>query len=131
MLTLDADKASNELIANFENLCEYRAALYTTPHISLYHLDVALTRDITPDEYTAISRYYTRKLSIDMFDECSYRPHQLMYWPTTPSNGVFIFKEVNKVWFNPDLFLTSFPNWRDCTIFPIFSIERFLYKLGK
>ncbi|NCD05849.1 MAG: hypothetical protein EOL97_06995 [Spirochaetia bacterium] len=30
MLTLDADNASTEIISNFENLCEYRAALYTT-----------------------------------------------------------------------------------------------------
>ena len=100
MLTLDADNASIELIANFENLCDYRATLYTT----LSHLPISprcriiipLTRDVTPDEYIAISRCYTRMLSIDMFDECSYRLHQLMYWPTTSSNGEFIFKEVDK-----------------------------------
>ncbi len=38
MLTLDADNASVELIANFENLCEYRAALYTTHS----HLPISL-----------------------------------------------------------------------------------------
>lgn len=132
MLTLDADNASIELITNFENLCEYRSALYTThSHLPIsprYRIIIPLTRDVTPDEYTAISRYYTRKVGIDMFDECSYRPHQLMYWPTTSSNGEFIFKEVNKEWLNPDLFLASFPNWRDCTLLPTSSRESSVYK---
>ncbi len=132
MLTLDADNASTELIGNFENLCEYRAALYTThshqPVSPRCRIIIPLTRDVTSDEYTAISRYYTRKLGIDMFDECSYRPHQLMYWPTTPANGEFIFKEVDKEWLNPDLFLASYPNWRDCTLLPTSSKESSLYK---
>ncbi len=63
-----------------------------------------------------------------MFDECSYRPHQLMYWPTTTSNGEFIFKEVNKKWLNPDLFLAAYPNRRDCTLLPTSSRESSLYK---
>ncbi len=63
-----------------------------------------------------------------MFDECSYRPHQLMYWPTTPSNGEFIFKEVDKEWLNPDLFLAAYPNWRDCTLLPTSSRESSVYK---
>ncbi len=132
MLTLDADNASVELIANFENLCEYRAAFYTIhshqPVSPRCRIIIPLTRDVTSDEYTAISRYYTHKLGIDMFDECSYRPHQLMYWPTTPSNGEFIFKEVNKEWLNPDLLLAAYPNWRDCTILPTSNRESSLYK---
>lgn len=63
-----------------------------------------------------------------MFDEGSYRSHQLMYWPTTPSNGKFIFKEVDKNWLDPDLFLVACPNWRDCTLLPTSSRESFLYK---
>jgi len=79
MLTLDADNASIELIANFEHLCEYRAAFYTThSHLPISprcRIIIPLTRDVTSAEYTAISRDYTWKLGIDMFDECSYRPH--------------------------------------------------------
>ena len=132
MLTLDADNASTELISSFESLCDYSAALYTThshsPISPRCRIIIPLTRDVTSDEYTAISRYYTRSLGIDMFDECSYRPHQLMYWPTSPSNGEFIYKQVNKDWLNPDLFLASFPNWRDCTLLPTSSRESVVYK---
>ncbi|MBN2617220.1 MAG: hypothetical protein JXR64_02785 [Spirochaetales bacterium] len=63
-----------------------------------------------------------------MFNECSNRPHQLMYWPTTPSNGEFIFKEANKKWLNLDLFLVAYTNWRDCIFILIFSRESSVYK---
>ncbi len=132
MLTLDADNASIELISNFENLCEYKAALYTThshqPVSPRCRIIIPLTREVTTDEYIPISRYYTRILGIDMFDESSYRPHQLMYLPITPSNGEFIFKEVSKNWLNPGLFLAAYPNWRDCTLLPTSSKESSLYK---
>jgi len=132
MLTLDADNASTDLISNFETFCNYKACLYTThshvPKSPRCRIIIPLARDVTSDEYTAISRYFTQSLGIDMFDECSYRPHQLMYWPTTPSNAEFIFKEVNKNWLNPDLFLASHPNWRDCTLLPTSSRESSIYK---
>ena len=38
--------------------------------------------------------YVVAEIGIDGFDECSYRAHQLMYWPTTPSNGEYlVYKE--------------------------------------
>ena len=46
----------------------------------------------------------------------------------TSSNGEFVFKEVDKDWLNPDLFLASYPNWRDCTLLPTSSRESFVYK---
>jgi len=51
-----------------------------------------------------------------------------MYWSTTSSNGEFIFKEINKEWLNPDLFLAAYPNWRDCTLLPTSSRESSVYK---
>ncbi len=54
MLSLDSDNALIELIANFENLCEYKAARYTThSHIHVSprcRIVIPLTRDVTPDE---------------------------------------------------------------------------------
>lgn len=54
-----------------------------------------LTRDVTPEEFVAVSRYVAQMLGIDYFDECSYLPNQLMYWPSTPQNGVFVYKETD------------------------------------
>jgi hypothetical protein len=98
MLTHDADHADKDFIERFEMLCKYTACLYTThghtPEAPRIRIIIPMTRDVTPDEYTAIARYFAEEWNMDCFDECSYRPHQLMYWPTTPSNGEYIFKRI-------------------------------------
>ena len=49
------------------------------------NLTQATSRDIlvhvTGEEFVAVSRYVADEIGIDYFDECSYRPNQLMYWP--------------------------------------------------
>ena len=87
------------------------------------HIIVPLTRDVTPDEFTAIGRYFAEEWGIDQFDECSYRPQQLMYWPTTPANGEYIFKKIDGEWLDPDEYLASHPNWKDPTLLPTSSRE--------
>lgn len=95
MLTHDADHAEEGFIDRFTSECKYAAALYTThghtPEAPRVRIIVPLTRDVTPDEFTAIGRYFAEEWGIDQFDECSYRPQQLMYWPTTPANGEYTF----------------------------------------
>lgn len=62
-------------------------------------------------------------LGIDYFDECSYQPNQLMYWPSSPQNGVFVFKEAEKEWLDPDTILSAHPEWTDPTRLPTSSRE--------
>jgi predicted P-loop ATPase len=127
MLTLDADHATKELIESFKHTCTFEACLYTThghtPEAPRVRIIVPLTRDVSSDEYSAIARFFTDSLGIDQFDECSYRPHQLMYWPTTPANGQFIFKRTHGLWLDPDTFLDSHPHWQDCSLLPTSSRE--------
>lgn len=81
MLTHDADHAEEGFIDRFTSECKYAAALYTThghtPEAPRVRIIVPLTRDVTPDEFTAIGRYFAEEWGIDQFDECSYRPQQL------------------------------------------------------
>ena len=46
-----------------------------------------------------------------------------MYWPSTPQNGSFVFKEIDKEWLNPDDILSAHPEWRDSTQLPTSSRE--------
>ncbi|PKL10226.1 MAG: hypothetical protein CVV52_19490 [Spirochaetae bacterium HGW-Spirochaetae-8] len=127
MLAFDADRASVGFLASFETSCDYAACLYTThghtPEAPRVRIIVPLTRDVSPDEYVAITRHLAAQWGIDQFDECSYRPHQLMYWPTTPSNGEYVFKRIEGGWLDPDAFLASHPDWKDCTLLPTSSRE--------
>jgi predicted P-loop ATPase len=127
MLTEDVDHADTDFIQRFTDGCLYSACLYTThghtPEAPRVRIVVPLTRDVTPEEYTAIARYFADEWGIDQFDECSYRPHQLMYWPTTPSNGEYIFRRIDGEWLDPDAYLVAHPNWRDCSLLPTSSRE--------
>ena len=122
MLTQDADHAGIGFIDSYEMLCPYASCLYTThghtPEAPRVRVVVPLTRDVTPDEYAAISRFFAAEWGIDQFDECSHRPHQLMYWPTTPADGEYVFKRCDGEWLDPDRYLAAHPGWRDCAGLP-------------
>ena len=122
MLTEDVDHADPDFITRFAREGRDAACLYTThghtPEAPRVRIVIPFTRDVSPDEYTAIARYFAAQWGIDQFDECSYRPHQLMYWPTTPANGEFICERLEGDWLDPDAFLAEHPEWRDCSLLP-------------
>lgn len=127
MLTMDADHAEIGFIDRFASECRHSSCLYTThghtPEQPRCRIIVPLTRDITPDEYVALARYFASDWGIDHFDECSYKPSQLMYWPTTPANGEFISKTTEGEWLDPDVYLSAHPNWKDYSLLPTSSRE--------
>lgn len=127
MVALDGDRVDKTFLENYESNAPYTSLLYTTHSSTEEHprvrLVYPLTRDVTPEEFVAVSRYVAQMLGIDYFDECSYQPNQLMYWPSTPSNGVYVFKDVEKEWLNPDDILSAHPEWTDPTRLPTSSRE--------
>ena len=127
MVALDGDRIDVGFLENYEEISPYTSCLYTThsstPEKPRVRLVFPLTRDITAEEFVAVSRYLAQMLGIDYFDECSYQPNQLMYWPSSPQNGVFIFKEVEKDWLDPDKILGAHPEWTDPTRLPTSSRE--------
>jgi predicted P-loop ATPase len=132
LLTLDGDKVDKDFIDRYQEFNKYASCLYTThghtPEAPRVRIVTPLTRDVTPDEYAAITRFFAAEWGIDQFDECSYRPHQLMYWPTTPSNGEYIFERFDGEWLDPDEYLSAHPNWRDCSQLPTSSRESAVIK---
>lgn len=127
MLALDGDRIDKAFLENYEENAPYTSLLYTThssteenPRVRLVY---PLTRDVSAEEFVAVSRYLAAMLGIDYFDECSYQPNQLMYWPSTPLNGVYVFKDVEKEWLNPDDILSAHPEWTDPTRLPTSSRE--------
>ncbi len=127
MIALDGDRIDTEFLENFEKNAPYTSVLYTTHSHTAENprarLLFPLTRDVAPEEYVAVARYIAQMLGIDYFDECSYQPNQLMYWPSTPSNGEFVYKETDGEWLNPDDILLAHPEWTDPTRLPTSSRE--------
>ncbi len=125
MICLDGDRVEKDFVDNFD--VPYTAVMYSThshrddnPRVRVLF---PMTRDVTPEEFVAVSRYLADMIGIDYFDECSYLPNQLMYWPSTPSNGDFVYKECDKDWLDPDDILVAHPEWTDPTQLPTSSRE--------
>ena len=127
MIALDGDRITKEFLDSFETVTPFTSCLYSThsstaenPRVRIVY---PLTRDVTPEEFVAVARYLAQMLGIDYFDECSYQPNQLMYWPSAPQNGIFVFKEAEKDWLDPDRILAAHPEWTDPTRLPTSSRE--------
>ena len=72
-----------EFVDDYEAGMKYRSCLYSThghvPEAPRVRILIPLTRDVTAEEYVAISRYVAEELGIDMFDECFSAP-RCMNW---------------------------------------------------
>ena len=125
--TPDVDNATPEFIAALGAKLTFKCAVYSThshtPEAPRLRIVAPFTRDISADEFVAISRYMAAELGIDMFDECSFIPNQLMYWPTCPSNGEYICEFFDGELLDPDAILAAHPNWQDCSLLPTTSRE--------
>ena len=134
MIALDGDRINPEFLTRYETTVPYTSALYTThshtPENPRVRLVFPASRNMTPDEFVAVARYLAQSLGIDYFDECSYQPNQLMYWPSTPANGEFIFRETHGDWLDPDAILNAHPEWKDPTQLPTSSRESRANTLG-
>jgi putative DNA primase/helicase len=122
LITLDADFATPEFWPTIEMLFDNAMALYSThSHTDerpKYRLVAPLKRQVTPDEYKALSRFIAAEIGIDLFDDTTYQPERLMYWPSTASDGPFTFEYLDGEWLDPDQIFTRYPNWRDISTWP-------------
>lgn len=127
VISLDGDRVTAVFADDYKNRMKYRSCLYSThghvPENPRVRVLIPLTRDVTPEEYVAISRYVAEELGIDMFDECSYLPNQMMYWPSTPSNGEYMYLVTDGGWLDPDDILSAHPEWTDPARLPTSSRE--------
>jgi predicted P-loop ATPase len=125
VLCLDADYADNELWTDWEFLFGNAAAVYSThkhtPQKPRLRLVVPLSRNVDPDEYQAIGRRVAATLGIDKFDDTSYQPQRVMYWPSTSQDGQFVFNYLDAPMLDPDAMLATYHNWRDVSSWPMSS----------
>jgi predicted P-loop ATPase len=122
IVTLDADFVKGDLWAGVETMFGYGCVMYSThshsPKAPRLRLVIPLKRAVTSDEYGAVSRRIAANLGIDFFDDTTYEPHRLMYWPSTSSDGEFIFKVLDEEWVDPDEILARYEDWRDSSFWP-------------
>lgn len=123
MLVYDLDSITREFLESIKNKVQNKACYYTThshtPNSPRARLILPLTRDLLPDEFNAVARYYAAdNCFINMLDQCSFQASQLMYWPTCSANGEYLFNVLDGAWLNPDEILAVHTDWRDCSLLP-------------
>ena len=127
LLCLDADFADAELWPDWELLYGKAAAVYSThkhtPEKPRLRLVIPLTRNVNPEEYIAIGRRVASTLGMDKFDDTTYQPQRVMYWPSTSQDGEYIFKYTDAPVLNPDDVLATYHDWRDASAWPTSSRE--------
>lgn len=129
LLTLDMDHVQGDVWASIEISYDFAVLMYSThshsPKNPRYRLIIPLLRPVLPDEYQAISRMVASDLGIDYFDDTTYEPSRLMYWPSTSSDGEYVFKFQNGDWLDPDKILDRYTfGWQDVSYWPESSRQR-------
>ena len=127
MLTLDMDHGSEDILDELDMFNSHKMCIYSThkhtPEAPRLRLIMPLTRDVSEDEYPAVARKVAQEIGMDMFDDTTYQPHRLMYWPSTSSNGEFIFRVMDGDVVDPDYYLGLYDDWRDVSTWPVSSRE--------
>ena len=77
-----------------------------------------MTRDVSAEEYLAISRRIAADIGIDTCDDSTFEPHRLMYWPTRLLDVDPILTHHRGQWLDPDKQLARYDDWRDTTTWP-------------
>lgn len=125
VLCLDADFADADLWPDWTLLYGCAAAVYSTrkhtPEKPRLRLVVPLSRNVSPDEYQAVGRRVASVLGIDKFDDTSYTPGRVMYWPSTCADGEFFFDSLDGPILDPDGVLSTYVDWRDVSAWPMSS----------
>lgn len=131
-VTLDMDYGTEGIIDEMEMLTDIQMMIYSThkhtPESPRLRLVIPLAREVTPDEYSAVSRKLAEQIGIELFDDSTYEPSRLMYWPSTSSDGEFIYREIDGSLVDPDKVLASYKDWRDVATWPVSSRQDAIVK---
>ncbi len=122
-LCLDMDYALPDTIEQIEMFFSFKCYFYSThkhtaekPRLRLI---IPLAREASPEEYSAIARKVAEEIGIELFDDTTYEPSRLMYWPSTSVDGEFVFREIDGDLLDPDTVLAKYKDWHNSAEWPV------------
>lgn len=122
LITLDIDFAHLDFWDDFCMQFDNAAILHGThKHIDAdprYRLIIPIDREVTPDEYVAISRKVAGLLGIDLFDNTTFEVNRLMFWQSTPRDVEYYFRVQDGPFISADEILASYIDWKDTSLWP-------------
>lgn len=125
VISLDLDRA-DESIYEILNLylADKNAVVYSThkhtktaPRLRII---IELKEPLLPDEYIAVGRMIASEIGIDFFDDTTYEPGRLMFFPSTSIDEDYYFKEYLGLPVDGKKILNEkYKNWRDTSEWPL------------
>lgn len=122
VVSLDIDFSHPEFWWDFQMLFECAAVIHSThkscPDKPRHRLIIPLSREVTVEEYQAIARKIAGDLNIDLFDQSTFEPERLMFWPSVSSDIEYYFEYQDGPWLDADEILGLYDDWHDTTEWP-------------
>lgn len=132
MLTLDLDHAVPEVWDAVTMLFDFKCLMYSThkhtPEAPRVRLIIPLSREVSAEEYAPVSRMVAKDIGMEMVDDTCHEAARLMYWPSTSSDGVFLFESQDGPMLNPDVILARYKDWHDTSEWPMSSRQSEIVK---
>lgn len=123
LVTLDIDFANLDFFQDFQLLYSCAAFIHATHKHSKenprYRLIIPLNREVSPDEYGAISRRIAGDLGIELFDPTTFDANRLMFWPSNPKDVPYYWEKQDGEFLDADQVLDTYTDWKDISLWPI------------
>lgn len=123
IITLDADFAAVDFCDQLDIFLSCAWCVYSThkhsPEKPRLRLLIPLDRSATAEEYEAVARKIAETIGIDQFDDTTYQPHRLMYWPSTSMDGEYVFRTGKGEFLSVDSILQQYKDWTDVSEWPV------------
>ena len=75
-----------------------------------------LSREVSPEEYVAISRKLAEIIGIDLFDNTTFDVNRLMFWASVPKDVEYYFEYQDGEWIDADKILEMYIDWTDSSL---------------
>jgi len=125
LLTMDLDHATPNIWDEVTMFFDFKCLMYSThkhtPEAPRVRLIIPLSREVSAEEYAPISRMVAKDIGIEMVDDTCHEAARLMYWPSTSSDGEFLFESQDGLMLNPDAILARYKDWHDTSSWPMSS----------
>lgn len=124
LITLDVDRGDDDFLFSVELVLGGTAyVVYSThshrPTKPKYRLIIPADRNMSPDEYAAVSRKLAEQIGMEYFDKTTFQVHRLMFLPSCSKDAPDPVLEVYEGQpLSVDRLLAEYEDWRDVMAWP-------------
>ncbi|MEK4980835.1 virulence-associated E family protein [Bacillus sp. FSL K6-6540] len=123
LITLDVDRGDDDFLFSAELLLGGTAyVIYSThshrPEKPKYRLIIPVDRNMSPDEYAAVSRKLSEHIGMEYFDKTTFDVHRLMYLPSCSKDADPVLEVFEGEPLDVDRILDEYADWHDVMAWP-------------